>query len=178
MTSALFLSVGDGSGEATLRLVGDVHAAHRSPMLDQVRTVIGAGLDHLDGDAVERIMTSFDLSVDGEVGFASPIDVWQFLRRHEGKPVRLVSGSIASPAASPDVSCPMSGSEPRPWQTAAGVAAWRRQQAECDVEPDDEPAHRPRLATCATVVAAIVLLVALHLLSVDAPGLAFAIGHR
>ena len=178
MTSALFLCVGEGSGEATLRLVDDVHAAHRSPMLDQVRTVIGEGHDRLDGDAIERIMMSFDLSSNGEVGLASPIDVWQFLRRHEGKPVRLVSGSIARPAALPDISRPMSSSEPRPWQTAAGVAAWRRQQAECYVEPDDEPAHRPRLAICATAVAAIVLVVALHLLAVDAPGLAFAIGHR
>ena len=195
MTTALYLSIADGDSEARLFLGNRPDAVDHSPTLDQIRAVLGEGVACLDESTIEGIVTAFDLPDDGEASLASPVRVWRFLRRHEGKAASLVSVATplvpqtAAPVFIPEptpvvvepVEAPVAAMrpDPRPWETAAGVAAWRQTfSMRSDAGAIAPPSRFRRFAAWGAAATGALLVVVLNALTTGAPGLAHAVGAR
>ena len=194
MTSALYLSVADDNGEARLFLANCLDPADRSLTLDAIRAVVGEGIPSLDDRSIEQIVTAFDLPSDGELALVSPVRVWRFLRRHEGKAASLVSVAAPlsvptlAPAFLPDstpvdiepVEVPEIIAPPEPglWETAAGVAAWRETLALTRPDHVAAPSRLRRWAAWGAGATSALLVAALNLMLADGPSLAHALGMR
>lgn len=190
MPTAVYLSVADDNGEARLFLANRLDPADRSSTLDTIRDVVGEGIPSLDDRSIEQIVTAFDLPSDGELNLVSPVRVWRFLRRHEGKAASFVSVATpllgpphvsewspeaAEPVEEPQIVAPP---EPGPWETAAGVAAWRERFTMPRPAEVARPSRLRRLTAWGAAATGALLVVVLHLLTTDAPALAQVLAAR
>ena len=178
VATAVYLYVANGSSATPLFIGERLDGARPSPTLERIRAVVGEGSVRLDEQTIEQILTAFELPNDGEARLASPVGVWQFLRRHEGEAVLLVDDDLPVAADPSDGARAQARPERGPWETPAGVSAWREQLAERLVAPDGKPARLVRAVAWGIGLAVALLVVVSHLLTVSEPGLALATGPR
>jgi len=94
MAVELFLCVRSGSSSEAFRL-GDCPLAPDVPPapLAQILALIGDDALLLDDATIEQILVAFDLPYGGADAVADPVDLWQFLRRHDGWDAWLSEGA-------------------------------------------------------------------------------------
>ena len=142
--------------------------------LARIRTILGRDLPQLDERVIGDILLAFDLPHAGDGGLASPVDVWRFLRRHEGAAAFLMTVA----ASSSELEAVGSAVAPRTrWEMATGVAGWReRVTARVDANP--QPVRLGVMTATGLAFGTALLIVAADILAVDVPGIALALGAR
>ena len=139
------------AGAAARVLVGDLprdegtaSTGGMQPPALEVAAILGDSERTIDEALIERVVMAFDASGGSDWRSGSPVDVWKFLREHEGDRVRLVQRSSGAgpsgevPARKPDATAISP-------EDANGVDASR----------GDEPAHvtHPPRVSEATIAA-------------------------
>lgn len=67
-----------------------------------VATVLGDGVRTIDEALIEQVLLAFEASDTPSGGAASPVDVWRFLRAHQGRRVQLVRQASPDRQAEPE----------------------------------------------------------------------------